>query len=76
MNDVDVMTNETFLTVLSLPVPSLPGEGSTINHSVRFLQFRPDGAVSLSQTGDFREVMRPELNDLYLPVEAGLDDVL
>ena len=39
-------------------------------------QLLPDLAVSFCQSGHLGEVVSPELNDLYLPVEAGLDDVL
>ena len=33
-------------------------------------------AESPSQAGNFREEVSPELDDLHLPVEAGLDEVL
>ena len=33
-------------------------------------------AESLSQAGNFRKEVSPELDDLHLPVEAGLDEVL
>ena len=33
-------------------------------------------AESPSQAGNFREEVSPELDDLHLPVEVGLDDVL
>ena len=33
-------------------------------------------AESPSQAGNLREEVSPELDDLHLPVEAGLDDVL
>ena len=43
---------------------------------MRLLQFRPDGAESLSKPGDLLEEVSPKLDDLDPPVEAGLDDVL
>ena len=43
---------------------------------MRFLQFRPDGAESLSKSGNASEEVGPELDDLYPPVQTGLDDVL
>ena len=64
------------MSAVSLPVPSLPAKSQSINHSVRLLQFRPDCAESLSEAGNLWEEVRPKLDDLYPPVEAGLDDVL
>ena len=64
------------MSAVSLPVPSLPAKSQSINHSVRLLQFRPDCAESLSEAGNLWEEVRPKLDDLYPPVQTGLDDVL